>query len=142
MFREHSMQQVISDHDWWAELEKIIPSCSLKGQTYRSLAQFEIGDTSLTFTGAQRDILIGIVEGRQKSDYERMAVYFADVLAASAYDLLSKKGTSKAERGRQLRIRQTALESLRANHLPPRPSTKAGVEKRLENILEKFQEKK
>lgn len=74
-----------------------------------------------------------------RNDYEAIAAYFADVLAASAYDLLSKKSTSKTERRRQLSICTTALESLRAQRLiKARPSIRSNVMKRLEDILAKF----
>ena len=73
----------------------------------------------------------------EKEQCEAIAIYLADVLAASAFGLATKKSTSRSERRRQTEICQTALDSLKAgvlvNRFGPRP--KESVITRLEEVL-------
>lgn len=70
---------------------------------------------------------------------QELANHFADILAASAYDLLSKKSTGKSERQRQISICKKAISGLRSGSLEgSRVSPAENVLLRLEKILKEF----
>ena len=69
-------------------------------------------------------------------EYKKMAVYFADILAASASDVLGRKSTGKYERARHERICQTVREMLENEYGgPARTSERMDVCKRLNEVL-------
>jgi hypothetical protein len=49
-------------------------------------------------------------------NYQKMAVYFGDIIAGTASWLVSVKSTSKSERRRQVHICQTAAGMLRSEY--------------------------
>ena len=69
-------------------------------------------------------------------DWKSIAVYAADVLAASGYELVRRKSTSKAERRRQIAIAQSMRDALKAGTLvKERARSIDSVIERLESVL-------
>ncbi len=66
--------------------------------------------------------------------YRDMATHFADILAATAEDLLSKKSTSKSERARQASIVLHTLSDLKHEVATSRP-----IRRGRQSVLERLQ---
>lgn len=80
---------------------------------------------------------------RAIENYHEMALYFADVLAASASQTLMLKSTSKSERKRQLDIAKMVREALVSEHTPYRGCycKRFDVLERLDEIVEEYEPK-
>jgi hypothetical protein len=70
--------------------------------------------------------------------WKDIAIYLADCHAATAYDLLAKRHTSKTERARQLMLVNTCLECLKTGELNHRKSRLEDVISRLERTQNEF----